>query len=40
MGEFFMILTLDQRSTALDSFVNLTSEIFDHLFKISLGKLP
>ena len=40
MGEFFMILTLDQKSIALDSFLTLTSEIFDHLFKISLGELP
>lgn len=40
MGEFFMILTLDQKSTALDSFVTLTSEIVGHLFKISLGELP
>lgn len=40
MGEFFMILTLDQKSTALDSFLTLTCEIFDHLFKISLGELP
>ena len=40
MGEFSMILTLDQESRGLDSFVTLTSEIFDYLFKISMGPFP